>query len=87
MIELEFNQFEMNDALEEMETLKRTYEDTLKEYISEQLKPEALSYMVILAYVQEVWANLARSISVTEEELNSIVDISTSALEILIRQT
>jgi len=43
--------------------------------------------MVILAYVQEVWANLARSISVTEEELNSIVDISTSALEILIRQT
>lgn len=87
MIELEFNQFEMNDALEEMETLKKTYEETLKEYISEQLKPEALSYMVILAYVQEVWANLARSISVTEEELNSIVDVSTSALEILIRQT
>jgi len=30
---------------------------------------------VLIAYVQEVWANLARSIAVTEEELNSIAEI------------
>lgn len=42
---------------------------------------------MLVAYVQEVWANLARSIAVTEEEIWSIVDISTTALEILIRQT
>ena len=46
-----------------------------------------MAFLVLVAYVQEVWANLARSIAVTEEEIRSIVDISTTALEILIRQT
>lgn len=42
---------------------------------------------MLIAYVQEIWANLARSIAVTEEELNSIAEIQTTFLEIMIRQT
>lgn len=79
--------FEMNDALEEMEKLRRQYEEQIKELINDQRKPESLAYLVLIAYVQEVWANLARSIAVTEEELNSIAEIQTTFLEIMIRQT
>lgn len=85
MIELEFNQFEMNDALLEMESLRKTFESQVKEFVADQRKPEALAFLTNIAYVQEIWANLARSISVVEEELNSIIDVNTNALEILIR--
>lgn len=87
MIELEVNLFELSDAIEEMECLRKSYEEKAKEAVSEQQKPEALSLLVLVMYVQEVWAKVTTSISVVEEELNSFEDVSSHTLEIMIKQT
>lgn len=85
LIELEVNLFELSDAIQESENLRLKYEGMLKEAISEQCKPEALSLLVLLMLVQEVWANLSRSLSAVDEELNSFEDVSTHSLEIMIK--
>lgn len=52
----------MSDSVTEMDGLRIDVEEKIKQCVEEKSKTQAMSLLVNLAYVQEVWANLTRSI-------------------------
>lgn len=69
LIELEINLYQMSDAVTEMDGMRIDVEEKIKECVDAKFKTQGMSLLATLAYVQEVWANLTRSIQVTEEEI------------------
>ena len=41
----------------------------------------------VFVYSEEVWVNIAKSITMAEEQLSSFIDLSEITIKLLIRQT
>lgn len=87
MLELELNVFELNDASKKVEKLRENMELVTAEFVKDQRRPASIGMLVNIAYAQEIWVQLARSISVVEEELSTLSSITAHALRIMIGQT
>ena len=72
MLELELNVFELNDASKQVEKLREKMEAMTAEFVKDQRRPASIGMLVNIAYAQEIWVQLARSISVVEEELSTL---------------
>ena len=80
MLELELNIFQLSDACDMIEGMKATMEKRVKACITEKRHSEATSLLVGIQYAQEIWSNIARSISTAEEEIASFEELSTTSL-------
>lgn len=87
LLEVEINLYSLNDAIWEIDNFKEKINDRIQAYA--KLTDEAMisEMLKMLIYAEEVWVNVARSITMTEEQVKSFADVSEFTLQLLIRQT
>lgn len=87
ILELEINLYSLSDAINEIEIIQTKINEEIKENIQED-KVEILAELLRnIVYAEEVWVNVARSITMIEEQLQAFREISEVTLQLLIRQS
>lgn len=87
IVELELNLYTLSDAIDSLDCFKEIIQDKVKLFISQHDKERAKDMLTQIVYCEEVWVNLARSITIIEEQLSAFNDISEVTLQLLIRRT
>jgi len=87
LLELEINLYTLSDAIEEIDSLKDEIQENIKEYVRLGIESSVADMLKFMVYAEEVWVNLARSITMIEEQLHSFQEISEVTIKLLIRQS
>ena len=87
LIELEINLYTLNDAIYDIDKLKERINIKIQKYVKNNDEYMISEMLKALIYSEEVWINVARSITLTEEQLSSISDLTEVTIQLLIRQT
>jgi hypothetical protein len=87
LLELEINLYTLSDAIEEIESIKKTIQDDIKLHVRENRERMVFDFLKYTIYAEEVWVNLARSITMIEEQVHAFQNISEITIQLLIRQS
>ena len=87
MIELELNLYSLSDSLENIDKMKTDIELKAEEALKDVKKGTSMSLLVTILYMQEVWVNVAKTITIVEEEVQSLMELSAQGLQVLIDST
>ena len=87
MIELELNLYSLSDSLEYIDKLKTDIELKAEEALKDVKRGTSMSLLVTILYMQEVWVNVAKTITIVEEEVQSLMELSAQGLQVLIDST
>lgn len=87
ILELELNLYELSDAITQIEKISELIPQRLRTYVqadNEILIGKMLRYII---YAEEVWVNIAKCITMVEEQLQAFKEISEVTIKLLIRQS
>lgn len=87
LLEVEINLYSLNDAIYEIDNLKEKINIKIQSFAKLDDELMITEMLKLLIYAEEVWVNVARCITMTEEQIQSFSDISEVAVQLLIRQT
>jgi len=87
LLELEINLYTLSDAAEEIEVTKTKINELIKQNACEESQEILTELLKNLVYAEEVWVNVARSISMIEEQVQAFKEVSEVTIQLLIRQS
>jgi hypothetical protein len=87
LLELEINLYTLSDAIQELESIQDTISSNVKEHVREGRETLVFDMLKYIVYAEEVWVNVARSITMIEEQLTAFREMSEITVKLLIRQS
>lgn len=87
ILELEINLYTLSDAIEEIEEIKVKINNNITKYVELEDEKRISEMLKAVVYAEEVWVNVARSITMIEEQLQAFREISEVTVQLLIRQS
>lgn len=87
LLEVEINLFSLSDAVFEIERMKEEINNKIKEYVDSEQEKMIIEMLKALAYAEELWVNVARSIALIQEQLEFFTELPKKTTDLLIRQS
>lgn len=85
--ELEVNLYALSDAIEVIEDIKEKIKTKVTQNVEEGKEEILKDLLKNVVYAEEVWVNVARSITMIEEQLQVFREVSEVTIQLLIRQS
>ncbi|CAI2365766.1 unnamed protein product [Moneuplotes crassus] len=87
VFELEVNLYALSDAIEEIEDIKKRIKQKITSNNDEGKEDLLAELFRNIVYAEEVWVNIARSITLIEEEIKVFDNANEMSIQLLIRQS